>query len=158
MEDERSLSGERTMPSYQHILVAIDFSAETVRILNKALEMASGSAARISLIHVVEYSPYLFPPDTPLPMDFDLEARFSEQASRRLSELVKLHGASEAQCLVEVGSPTIEIGVAQEQGVDLIVMGSHGRHGLQRVMGSTASGVMHTANCDVLAVRIGEGG
>ena len=147
------------MSAYQHILVAIDFSSETERILEKALEMATGSGSRISLIHVVEYSPYLFPPDTPLPMDFDLEARFSEQASRRLSELVNQQGVSEAQCLVEVGSPTIEIvRVAQEQGVDLVVMGSHGRHGLQRVMGSTASGVMHTANCDVLAVRIGEGG
>lgn len=147
------------MSAYQHILVAIDFSVKTPRVIEAALEMAKGSASRMSLIHVVEYSPYLFPPDTPLPMDFDLEARFCEQAKLRLSNLVKEYGSNEVQCFVEVGSPTIEIvRVAQEQGVDLIVMGSHGRHGLQRVMGSTASGVMHTANCDVLAVRIGEGG
>lgn len=146
------------MSAYQHILVAIDFSVKTPRIIETALEMARGAASRLSLIHVVEYSPYLFPPDTPLPMDFDLEERFCDQAKRRMSELVKQTGANEAQCFVEVGSPTIEIvRVAQDQGVDLIVMGSHGRHGLQRVLGSTASGVMHTANCDVLAVRIGEG-
>lgn len=146
------------MSAYQHILVAIDFSVKTPRVIETALEMAKGADSRLSLIHVVEYSPYLFPPDTPLPMDFDLEERFCQQAKQRLSDLVEEYGPIEAKCFVEVGSPTIEIvRVAQEQGVDLIVVGSHGRHGLQRVMGSTASGVMHTAKCDVLAVRIGEG-
>jgi universal stress protein A len=136
-------------------MVAIDFSEETARVLDKALVMAEGAAIRLSLIHVVEYSPYLFPPDTPLPVDFDLEAQFLAQANQRLEELVQQRDLIQAERYVEVGSPTIEIvRVAQEQGVDLIVIGSHGRYGLQRVMGSTASGVMHTANCDVLAVRI----
>ncbi|MEW8014407.1 MAG: universal stress protein, partial [Candidatus Sedimenticola endophacoides] len=58
--------------------------------------------------------------------------------------------------LVEVGVPKREIvRVAQEHGADLIVLGSHGRHGLQLLLGSTASGVLHLAGCDVLAVRIG---
>ena len=47
-----------------------------------------------------------------------------------------------------------DVGIAEEHAVDLIVIGSHGRHGLQRILGSTASGVLHTATCDVLAVRI----
>jgi universal stress protein A len=146
------------MSVYKHILVAIDFSAETARVLSRALDVAEGVATRLGLIHVVEYSPYLFPPDTPLPVDFDLEAQFIEQAKQRLEELVQQHGLSQAERYVEVGSPTIEIvRVAQEEDADLIVIGSHGRYGLQRVLGSTASGVMHTANCDVLAVRIHDG-
>ena len=143
------------MSAYKHVLVAIDFSDETSRVLDKVLLIANGSTSRLSLIHVVEYSPYLFPPDTPLPVDFDLESQFLAQATRRLAVLAEQRGLTESERYAEVGSPTIEIvRVAQEQDVDLIVVGSHGRHGLQRVMGSTASGVMHTANCDVLAVRI----
>lgn len=44
--------------------------------------------------------------------------------------------------------------MAEEQKADLIVIGSHGRHGLGRLLGSTANGVLQGAPCDVLAVRI----
>ena len=143
------------MSAYTHLLVAIDFSDESARVLDRAMDIAAVAATRLSLIHVVEYSPYLFPPDSPLPVDVDLESKFLAQANQRLKTLIDQRGLTQSEHYTEVGSPTIEIvRVAQEQGVDLIVLGSHGRHGLQRVMGSTASGVMHTANCDVLAVRI----
>jgi len=46
--------------------------------------------------------------------------------------------------------------VADEQGADLIIVGSHGRHGLALLLGSTANGVLHGAACDVLAVRVGK--
>jgi len=144
------------MSDYHHILTAIDFSDETEQVIDRALAMVGASGARLSLIHVVEYSPYLFPPDTPLPVDFDLEEQFIEKANERLDDLVSRKRLSDVQRYVEAGSPTLEIvRVAQEQEVDLIVLGSHGRHGLQRILGSTASGVLHTAHCDVLAVRIG---
>ena len=56
---------------------------------------------------------------------------------------------------VELGAPKHEIvRVAKEQGVDLVVVGSYGRHGLQLLLGSTANGVLHLAACDVLAVRV----
>ena len=143
------------MSHYQHILVAVDFSDETARVLSRAMEMGSPPDTRFTLVHVVEYSPYLFPPDSPLPVDFDLEAQFVEKAGERLQSLAQSQGLSQAGRYVEAGSPTLEIvRVAEEQGVDLIVIGSHGRHGLQRILGSTASGVLHTAPCDVLAVRI----
>ncbi len=147
------------MLDYQHILTAIDFSEETEAVIGRALAMAASSGAKLSLIHVVEYSPYLFPPDTPLPVDFDLEEQFIEKANERLDALTTKKGLANSRRFVEAGSPTLEIvRIAQEQAVDLIVLGSHGRHGLQRVLGSTASGVLHTAPCDVLAVRIGKGG
>jgi len=46
--------------------------------------------------------------------------------------------------------------LANEIGADLIVVGSHGRHGLALLLGSTANGVLHGAPCDVLAVRVGD--
>jgi universal stress protein A len=143
------------MTNYQHILVAVDFADETEQVVNKAMWMITGPETRISLIHVVEYSPYLFPADTPLTVDFDIEEQFHRKASENLRDLAERRGISSAALYVETGSPTIEIvRVAQETKVDLIVIGSHGRHGLRRILGSTASGVLHTATCDVLAVRI----
>ncbi|BBI62758.1 hypothetical protein HSBAA_40640 [Vreelandella sulfidaeris] len=47
---------------------------------------------------------------------------------------------------------------AEEHGVDLIVVGSHGRHGFALLLGSTSTGVLHGAQCDVLAVRVGKKG
>jgi universal stress protein A len=44
--------------------------------------------------------------------------------------------------------------VAKEISADLIIVGSHGRHGLALLLGSTANGVLHGATCDVLAVRV----
>ncbi len=57
--------------------------------------------------------------------------------------------------VVTVGRPESEIHrLAKEQGVDLVVVGSHGRRGIQLLLGSTANGVLHGSECDVLAVRI----
>ena len=54
------------------------------------------------------------------------------------------------------GRPESELQRAAEaKGADVIVVGSHGRHGLALLLGSTANGVLHGATCDVLAVRVG---
>ena len=47
---------------------------------------------------------------------------------------------------------------ADEAGVDLIVLGTHGRHGWRLMMGSTANAVLHGTHCNVLAVRIADDG
>ncbi len=58
---------------------------------------------------------------------------------------------------VVVGMPDTEIHrFADEHNVDLIVVGSHGRHGFALLLGSTSTGVLHGAQCDVLAVRVGK--
>ena len=57
--------------------------------------------------------------------------------------------------MVTVGRPESEIHrLAKEEGADLVIVGSHGRKGLQLLLGSTANGVLHGTECDVLAVRI----
>jgi universal stress protein A len=53
------------------------------------------------------------------------------------------------------GVPKQEIiHIAEQQQVDLIVLGSHGRHGLALLLGSTANAVLHYAKCDVMAIRL----
>ncbi|MBD3646240.1 MAG: universal stress protein, partial [Pseudomonadales bacterium] len=48
--------------------------------------------------------------------------------------------------------------VAEKQDIDRIVLGTHGQHGLQLLLGSTANSVLHGVSCDVLAVRVKDGG
>jgi universal stress protein A len=144
------------MTDYQHILIAVDFSSESSCVIDRALELAKIYKSQISLIHVVEYAAYLYPPDTPIPFDLDLEQQFIEKARENLASVAEQNSLKDASRFIEVGSPAMEIvRVGREEGVDLIVLGSHGRHGLQRILGSTASGVLHGAECDVLAVRFG---
>lgn len=62
---------------------------------------------------------------------------------------------SAASSATVYGQPRQEIHrLAAEQACDLIVVGSHGRHGLALLLGSTANDVLHGAPCDVLAVHL----
>jgi len=56
---------------------------------------------------------------------------------------------------VIIGQPAQEMHrFANDNNVDLIIVGSHGRHGISLILGSTATGVLHGSQCDVLAVRV----
>jgi universal stress protein A len=53
------------------------------------------------------------------------------------------------------GTPKQEIvRLAEQEGIDLIVVGSHGRHGLSLLLGSTANSILHYAGCDVMTIRL----
>jgi universal stress protein A len=72
-----------------------------------------------------------------------------------LADYVKQLGVADAGQHVAQGSTKNEITrLALELQADLIVMGSHGRHGLALLLGSTANAVLHAAPCDVLAIRV----
>jgi universal stress protein A len=144
------------MNDYRHILVALDLAPDNNAILQRAKRLAAQNGAKLSLVHVVEPVGLAYAGEIPFPEDFDLEQHLSEQAELRLENLRQQHGLADSRYFVELGSPKHEIvRLAQEQGADLILVGSHGRRGLQLLLGATANGVLHMAECDVLAVRIG---
>ena len=144
------------MAKYQNILVALDFTPDTRVITEKARELADLYKARLSVINVVEFSKTSYPPEFVIPDEFDLEKRMLEHARVSLKELALTHGLKEARRYVEIGIARDEIlKVAEENEVDLIVIGSHGKHGIQLLLRSTANAVLHHAKCDVLAVRVG---
>jgi len=78
--------------------------------------------------------------------------------SRNIRERAATFGIDPERVALRIGRPAAEIRAqAEHLKADLIVIGSHGRHGLPSVLlGSTANGVLHGAPCDVLTVRIGE--
>jgi universal stress protein A len=142
--------------SYQMILAALDFSEGGGLAVRRARELARHYQAELHVLHIVEFIP---PVDTSFgtlsPFEVDLTDQMVDASKTRLAELAKSLDLPEDRCLVVVGSPKQEIiRVAEDLGADLIVVGTHGRHGLGLLLGSTASSVVNHSKCDVLTVRL----
>lgn len=144
------------MSNYQTILVAIDLSEDSAMILQRARAIASNTAANVHIIHVIEPLSFAYGGD--IPMDFSgIQDEIYQQASQQLARFADNSGIDSAHRHIVMGRPEVEIhAMATDISADLIVVGSHGRHGLALLMGSTANGVLHGAKRDVLAVRVGE--
>jgi len=144
------------MGYYKHILLAADFTEQGAGVATKAKALAEVNQAQLSIVHVVDNVPITEATYGPIiPFDGDLMEQIIVAAKKRLATLAKSMDITENKQWVEVGSPKLEIDrIAEENNVDLIVVGSHGRHGLALLLGSTANGVLHHAECDVLAVRL----
>lgn len=141
--------------AYRHLLLAVDFSPETEAVVERARQLREECGARLSLLHVVEYLPMAYSGDLVLPDDFDLEQELLEVAKKQMRVMGERLGVPEADRHIEIGGTGHTIlRVAEELSVDLVVLGSHGRHGLAVLLGSTARSVLNGAKCDVLAVRI----
>lgn len=144
------------MTDYQHILLAVDFSEHGASVAEKARFLANKHQAKLSIIHIVDNLPISDAAYGPvIPFDIDLDEELMNAAKKRLIELGKELAVPEERQFLEMGSAKLEIvATAEENNADLIVVGSHGRHGLALLLGSTANGVLHHAKCDVLAVRL----
>jgi universal stress protein A len=144
------------MENYKHILLAVDFYEHCEAVANRAKDLANKFQAKLSIIHVVDSLPITEAGyGTDIPFNMDLTTELMAGTKKRLAKLAEKLAITEDRLWLEMGSPKTEIiRVAEENKVDLIVVGSHGRHGLALLLGSTANGVLHHAACDVLAVRL----
>ncbi|MDN6858326.1 universal stress protein [Pseudomonas sp. CAN2814] len=140
---------------YQHILVAVDLTEECDPVMKRAVALAKANDARLSAVHVVEPMAMAFGGDVPMDLSMLQQQQF-DQAKERLHQFTLTYAEiTSSQCHLVYGQPRQEIHrLADEQNCDLIVVGSHGRHGLALLLGSTANDVLHGAPCDVLAVRL----
>lgn len=140
---------------YQHILVAVDLTEECDPVIHRAREISTGSGAKLSMVHIVEPMAMAFGGDVPMDLS-QLQQQQFDQAKERLERLIlKYPELSKDNSHLTYGQPRQEIhDLATKQECDLIVVGSHGRHGLALLLGSTANDVLHGAPCDVLAVRL----
>jgi universal stress protein A len=146
------------MSGYQHILIACDYSAQSRQLALKAQWIADLQQSKLSLLHVLDN---IAMPDTAygtvLPLDKPSDNAPLEQEKAKFNEFASQLGIAKNNCWLIWGSPKQEIlQFAQQHTVDLIVVGSHERHGLALLLGSTANGILHHAHCDVLAVRLQE--
>jgi universal stress protein A len=142
---------------FHKILVPIDFSADAEHATQVASELSRIYSAPLMLVHI--YDPVAYPlPDgymmyTPGQLS-RMWAEFEERLARARSD-ARDAGAIQPDARLLQGLTAAEIvRFAKEGGYDLIVMGTHGRSGLARVLiGSVAARVVQTAACPVLTVK-----
>lgn len=141
---------------HKNILIAIDTSDEAGEIISAAKDFAGDSGTSLSLITVITPVAYAYG------TEYSLMAASTVKIEQEAVDLAKktqntFEQDFGIQCekSVVIGRAVHEIrNLAESSDADLIVIGSHGRHGLGLILGSTANGVLHGAPCDVYVVRI----
>lgn len=139
---------------YKHILFATDLTEDTEYLLEKVRYIRSNTGATLTLVHVVEPLPgysYAY-----LGIE-DIEGQLVTEARQSMEKLGAQLNVGKNDQFVEVGPTKTKIlKIADDIKADLIMCGSHGRHGLSLLLGSTANAILHGAKCDVLTVRLPE--
>jgi universal stress protein A len=145
------------MSTYQNILVAVDLHpACDETVVKRAMDIAKQNNAKVTVVHAIEHI-NAYGVAQAYPTVIDLEEQMMTEAKESLAKLAAKFNIPAAQQAIEIGSPKVVIlNHATELNADLIVVGSHGRHGLSLLLGSTANAVLHHAHCDVLAVFVKE--
>ncbi len=145
------------MAAYSKILVPIDFSKYSAEALRQAREIAGRFDSELHLVTVVEPS---LPAASmtaelyPVYRDYLLEA--NARANQQLNDLVStIAGSTRVQHAVRDGDvPQVIVKYIEENGIDLVVLGTHGRTGLSHwFIGSVAEKVARFARCSVLIAR-----
>lgn len=144
---------------YRRILVPIDGSQASERALQEAVALASG-AAQFRLVHVLEEI-YLMEPEGYAQIDMtNVQNALRQSGERTLAAAaakVQQSGATAETVLLDANGeriPSVIVNEARQWTADLIVLGTHGRSGLDRLLlGSVAEGVTRIAPVPVLLVR-----
>ena len=144
------------MSTYKHLLIGLDLSPESQQVVDRVKQLFADREVKISVCHILEPLAFTYGGDIPVDLS-DVQSQLEQQARERLAKLAQeINVPTEDQHIV-LGQPANEMHrMARESDVDLIIVGSHGRHGLALIFGSTSNSVLHGADCDVLAVRISE--
>lgn len=145
------------VPMYESILVPTDGSQEMSAVVNQAIELASLCDSTLHVLHVVDERAYHSVPE---------EAR--EQVRETLSEDAESFTKSAAERAIAAGLEVVRevrwgdpapaiLSYAAENGIELVVMGTHGRTGYERyLLGSVAEKVVRMAPMPVLAIAVGD--
>jgi nucleotide-binding universal stress UspA family protein len=141
---------------FRHILVPTDFSDGSEAAFSAALELAAGTGARLTLLHV-HHVPATALPDMLFPMTPELMQSVEHSVELCLSQLVERARVAGVDACHRTlfGATHREIcALAKDLDVDLIVIGTHGHTGLSHaILGSVAERVVRRAHCPVLTVR-----
>lgn len=146
------------MSAYRNILVAVDLSNESRIVIQRALECVNRDT-RIHLVYVQEPMDSVYMGVVPYGPVFvgmdEVEANLKKELNDKLAGLGKEFNLDAGNLHHLNGVPAREIHqFVEDNGIDLVVIGTHGQKGVQLLLGSTANSVLHGCTCDVLAVRI----
>jgi universal stress protein A len=144
------------MEGYRNILCATDFSDHCRVAAERAADLARRYGARLTLLHVVEHFPVDRSNVDIAPEDIDPADYHRDKACSALADLAKHLRFAEARQEVRFCTQSAQHEIlrhAKEHKTDLIVIASHGRHGITSILGSTTYGLTHKSPCDVMAIR-----
>ncbi len=144
------------MKGYKNILLAVELNAKTdAEPIKHAEYMAKECGAKVTLVHAVEYA--IGYNAYGVGINLEVEEILVNNSNKVMKNLGEKIGVSEERRRVKIGpAKYVILEEADKMKADLIIMGSHGSHGLRAILGSTADGVLHGAKCDVLAVKLKE--
>lgn len=130
---------------YKKILCAVEVNKEGKEVLKKALVMARVFDAELFVIHTMPYQL--------LPKDYQKELK--EKVLPDLEAMTSSLGIAKSKVSVKFGKPYEQIcEMADKKQVNLILLGTHSKKGIQALIGSTANGVVNYAKCDVSLIKI----
>lgn len=139
-------------------LLALDITEDTTTILDTAEKLANNCGAKLLTLTVVQpiaavYGSLYTVPYAISSADFEQEALRS--AHEKLQVLSANHGVAKEDVHTRLGLPAPDIRAAvADLDCDLLIMGTHARSGIGRILGSTASAVLHGLQCDVYLVNL----
>lgn len=139
---------------YHNVLLAVELIPQSDRhIIQKAEEIVKEFKAKLILFHAIEnftsYAAY------GVSAGADIEQMLWDSAKKEMVKIGDKLGVKEDHQIIKIGpAGQLILESAEKVKADLIVLGSHGRHGIRLLLGSTANTVLHGAKSDVLAVRL----
>ncbi|MGE3540418.1 MAG: universal stress protein [Candidatus Tectimicrobiota bacterium] len=144
------------MINIQLILVAIDFSDLSARVLDYASRLASAWKAHVLVVHIVHDLSYfvgIYHTDTPMP---ELQQRLESEAHEHLEALCQsqLEAGVSYETLVLTGRPVVSIHqLVRERSVDCLVLGAHSSDKPEhQLFGSTAERLLHQISCPIFMI------
>jgi nucleotide-binding universal stress UspA family protein len=148
------------MKPFEKILVPVDFGLHSAEAMRRAVDVAGHYGASLTLIYVYEPLDYALPEGyalyTPEHVGQLLD-EFRERLRAAAGEVQAMGAQSVAHEVLSGPAASEIVEFARARGMDLIVMGTHGRRGLSHLlMGSVAERVLRTAPCPVLTVKVEE--
>jgi universal stress protein A len=133
--------------------LATDLHDDNQPVIDKALAIVKRDQAYLSIVNVLPNIPYYMA--SGIPSITELEDHLEEESMRKLKALEAKIDIEETDFHLRHGSPKRQIvDLGKKINCDLIIIGSHGHHDFDKIVGSTANGVLHRAHCDVLVIKV----
>ncbi len=143
------------MKKYKHVLLALELETEAdQQLIKKSQQLIDQFKSKLTLIHAIEHLSN-YGAAYGVAAGIDIEEVLQKEAQESMTKVGKALNVPADQQIVKIGpAKQLILDEAKKHNADLIIVGSHGRHGVRLLLGSTANAVLHGAECDVLAVRV----
>jgi universal stress protein A len=146
------------MSEYKHILLAIDLSENTSKMLSEVKYVVKKFNAKLSIVHVTELMPMAYQTDVSLPnSSTDAQSVIDAEIKKKLYELGKSLNVPKSACYLETGAKKIAITeLAQKIGANLIIIGSNSHSGIEKLLNKLGNAILNIASCSVLVIKLEE--